>query len=220
MQIKQENQAVNKRRSGPVCIRYVYVYCPLTWSWRPFAQSKAAGTAALQSLPTGTLTLPAGTSALPGKNLLIRVEMGDKTCDCNEMLLLASIADTLQQGFQDFFGNLIENLQGRVTFWTLFGLTANLLFASRFVVQWYVSEKLKRSVIPVQFWYISIVGSLMMLVYSIYLGKVPLILGFLFPTVIYIRNLILLKKNQKADDDKGAGDVPTVKNSKYSESHQ
>ena len=72
------------------------------------------------------------------------------------------------------------SLEG-VTFWTIFGLIANFLFASRFVIQWYVSEKLKRSVIPVQFWYLSIAGSVMMLIYAIYIGKVPLILGFLFP---------------------------------------
>ena len=74
---------------------------------------------------------------------------------------------------------------------------ANFLFASRFVVQWYVSEKLKRSVIPVQFWYLSIAGSIMMLIYAVYIGKVPLILGFLFPTVIYIRNLMLIRKGRR-----------------------
>ncbi|HJX24730.1 MAG TPA: lipid-A-disaccharide synthase N-terminal domain-containing protein [Chthoniobacterales bacterium] len=76
-------------------------------------------------------------------------------------------------------------------------MTANLLFASRFAIQWYVSEKLKRSVIPVQFWYLSIVGSVMMLIYAIYIGKVPLILGFLFPTIIYIRNLMLIRKGER-----------------------
>lgn len=96
-----------------------------------------------------------------------------------------------------YFQNLIENVTGGANFWTYFGLTANLIFASRFVVQWYVSEKLKRSVIPVQFWYLSICGSLMMLAYAIYIGKVPLILGFLFPTIIYIRNLMLIGKAKR-----------------------
>jgi lipid-A-disaccharide synthase-like uncharacterized protein len=96
-----------------------------------------------------------------------------------------------------YFQNLIENITGGANFWTYFGLTANLIFASRFVVQWYVSEKLKRSVIPVQFWYLSICGSLMMLAYAIYIGKMPLILGFLFPTIIYIRNLMLIRKAKR-----------------------
>ena len=88
-------------------------------------------------------------------------------------------------------------MTGEVTFWTIFGLIANLLFASRFAIQWYVSERLKRSVIPVQFWYLSIVGSVMMLVYAIYIGKIPLILGFLFPTIIYVRNLMLIRKHER-----------------------
>jgi lipid-A-disaccharide synthase-like uncharacterized protein len=97
-----------------------------------------------------------------------------------------------------FLQNLWRNVTGEVTFWTIFGLTANLLFASRFVIQWYVSERLKRSVIPVQFWYLSIAGSIMMLIYAVYIGKIPLILGFLFPTVIYVRNLILIRKHHRS----------------------
>ena len=97
----------------------------------------------------------------------------------------------------NYFQNFLENITGGANFWTFFGLTANALFASRFVVQWYVSEKLKRSVIPVQFWYLSICGSVMMLIYAIYIGKLPLILGFLFPTIIYIRNLMLIRKGKR-----------------------
>lgn len=100
----------------------------------------------------------------------------------------------------NFLTNLRENIGGQITFWTIFGLIANLCFASRFVVQWYVSEKLKKSVIPVQFWYLSIVGSVMMLIYAIHIGKIPLILGFLFPTVIYIRNLMLIAQGKKSLD--------------------
>lgn len=88
-------------------------------------------------------------------------------------------------------------MRGEITFWTIFGLVANLLFASRFVIQWYVSERLKQSVIPVQFWYLSIAGSVMMLIYALYIGKIPLILGFLFPTIIYVRNLMLIQKHKR-----------------------
>ena len=103
----------------------------------------------------------------------------------------------MKKSLEHFWHNLWENMTGEVTFWTIFGLVANLLFASRFVIQWYVSERLKRSVIPVQFWYLSIAGSVMMLVYALYIGKIPLILGFLFPTIIYVRNLMLIRKHQR-----------------------
>ena len=38
-----------------------------------------------------------------------------------------------------------------------------------------------------------------MLVYAVYIGKVPLILGFLFPTIIYVRNLVLIRRHEKPD---------------------
>jgi len=111
-----------------------------------------------------------------------------------------------ESALSHYFHNLWENVRGGVTFWTIFGLIANFLFASRFVIQWYVSERLKRSVIPVQFWYLSIAGSIMMLIYAVYIGKVPLILGFLFPTVIYVRNLMLIRRGRR-DPKLGTSDT-------------
>lgn len=95
------------------------------------------------------------------------------------------------------FENLTRNLQGEATWWTLIGYVGNLVFASRFIVQWYASEKLKQSVIPIQFWYLSIVGSVLSLAYAIHVGKMPIILGFAFPTVVYIRNLMLIAAGKK-----------------------
>ncbi len=89
-------------------------------------------------------------------------------------------------------------------------MVANGLFASRFIVQWYVSEKLKRSVIPVQFWWLSIAGSLMMLVYAIYIGKVPLILGFLFPSIIYVRNLMLIRRGKRRSETESGIETPAT----------
>ena len=107
-----------------------------------------------------------------------------------------------------FLDNLWHRLNGGITFWTIFGLCGNFLFSSRFFVQWYVSEKLGRSVIPVSFWYLSLVGSVVTSVYAIHLGSVPYILGVLPPTFIYARNLILIARGEKmpkSPDDRGAG---------------
>lgn len=90
-------------------------------------------------------------------------------------------------------------------FWTAFGFLGNALFSSRFIVQWYVSEKNKQSMIPVQFWYLSIAGSVVMLVYAIHLWKMPLILGFLFPVVIYTRNLMLIAQGKKSAESLARG---------------
>jgi len=124
--------------------------------------------------------------------------------------LATSMAKCDEKALSHFLQNFWRNLTGEVTFWTIFGLIANGLFASRFLVQWYVSERLKRSVIPVQFWYLSIAGSLMMLVYAVYIGKIPLILGFLFPTVIYVRNLILIRKHERPDTLAGEPAEPAM----------
>src|SRR3954462_883128 len=98
-----------------------------------------------------------------------------------------------------FFDNLMKNLGGgEATSWTVFGLTANLCFAGRFVLQWWISEKKGRSVIPIGFWYLSLVGGVMMLVYTIHVGKVPLIIGAIFTPFIALRNLTLVRRQRAA----------------------
>ena len=81
--------------------------------------------------------------------------------------------------------------------WLLIGLTAQLIFTSRFLVQWYVSEKRGRSVIPVSFWYISLAGSLTLLAYAIHRRDPVFILGQGAGCVIYIRNLVLIDRRRR-----------------------
>ena len=51
--------------------------------------------------------------------------------------------------------------------WLALGFIGQAIFGSRFVVQWLVSERKKRSVIPKAFWYLSIAGSVVLLTYAI-----------------------------------------------------
>lgn len=80
--------------------------------------------------------------------------------------------------------------------WITIGLIAQVLFFLRFLIQWVVSEKKGESVIPVQFWYLSIAGSLMLLAYSIWRKDPVFILGQCMGAVIYVRNLSLIYKKQ------------------------
>lgn len=80
-------------------------------------------------------------------------------------------------------------------FWITFGMIGQLLFFMRFFVQWIASEKAKKSVIPISFWYFSIGGALILLIYSIYRLDPVFILGQSMGIVIYLRNLYLIKKN-------------------------
>lgn len=77
------------------------------------------------------------------------------------------------------------------------GLFANLFFAWRFVVQWIASERAKRSVIPELFWWISLAGTVMMLVYAIYFGRLAVFIGQLTGWVVYIRNIWLIKREKQ-----------------------
>lgn len=83
--------------------------------------------------------------------------------------------------------------------WVLFGFFAQFVFFLRFVVQWVVSERKKKSVIPLAFWYLSIVGSLLILVYAIKRQDPVFIVGQGFALLIYVRNIMLQRKGHIDD---------------------
>lgn len=81
--------------------------------------------------------------------------------------------------------------------WLLIGLLAQGLFASRFLVQWFKSEAEGRSVIPVAFWYFSLIGGALSLAYAIYIESVPYILGQGSGLIVYGRNLWLIARERR-----------------------
>jgi lipid-A-disaccharide synthase-like uncharacterized protein len=82
--------------------------------------------------------------------------------------------------------------------WILTGLGGQLLFMMRFLVQWIVSEKAKRSVIPVAFWWLSIGGAAILLAYAIWRSDPVFILGQSVGFLIYARNLWLIHAGRRA----------------------
>jgi lipid-A-disaccharide synthase-like uncharacterized protein len=84
-----------------------------------------------------------------------------------------------------------------MTFWVIIGLLAQGLFASRFLVQWIVSEKKKRSTMPIYFWYSSVCGGILLLIYAIHIQDPVFILGQSMGLVVYTRNLILIHRRKK-----------------------
>ncbi len=76
--------------------------------------------------------------------------------------------------------------------WVLFGLAAQLMFTARFLVQWIASERQKKSVVPLSFWYFSMLGGVMLLAYAMYRADPVFILGQALGVVIYARNLWLI----------------------------
>jgi lipid-A-disaccharide synthase-like uncharacterized protein len=77
--------------------------------------------------------------------------------------------------------------------WLLIGFGGQALFMGRFLIQWFVSERLRKSVIPVSFWYFSIAGALVLLVYAVHRRDPVFIAGQLLGVLIYLRNLHLIR---------------------------
>jgi lipid-A-disaccharide synthase-like uncharacterized protein len=85
--------------------------------------------------------------------------------------------------------------------WTLFGLLGNLLFTIRVLIQWISSERAKKSVAPPAFWWFSLAGAVVMIIYSVERifdvkfqnspTPLPLLIGLIISLVPYIRNLML-----------------------------
>ena len=82
--------------------------------------------------------------------------------------------------------------------WILFGLLGQGAFFSRFLVQWVASERAGRSYIPMSFWYLSLVGSVILLVYAIHRQEPVFLLGFLPNIFVYSRNIMLVKRTGEA----------------------
>ncbi len=76
--------------------------------------------------------------------------------------------------------------------WVALGLLGQVLFTGRMVVQWLVSEKHRRSVVPVAFWWMSLAGATMLLVYFLWRRDIVGVLGQSTGWFIYVRNLWLI----------------------------
>lgn len=82
--------------------------------------------------------------------------------------------------------------------WILLGFLAQGCFTMRFVVQWIASERAKRSVVPVAFWFFSLFGGSMLFVYAIQRQDPVFIAGQGMGLIIYIRNLWLIANERRA----------------------
>ena len=79
--------------------------------------------------------------------------------------------------------------------WIGIGLLGQAFFSARFLVQWIASERRKASVVPTQFWYFSVGGGLVLLVYAIYRRDPVFILGQGAGLFVYARNLYFIRRN-------------------------
>lgn len=89
--------------------------------------------------------------------------------------------------------------------WVMVGFFGQALFSARFIIQWFVSEKAKESVVPVAFWYFSMLGGVTLLTYAIWRRDPVIIAGQAGGLLIYARNLWFIHHKRAEVADK----VPT-----------
>ena len=85
------------------------------------------------------------------------------------------------------------------TWWKVVGWCGNLVFFSRFFVQWYATEKKKQVVVPVAFWWLSLAGSLLLFAYALFYKRDSVfIFAYAFTWMPYIRNLVIHHRHLQA----------------------
>lgn len=82
--------------------------------------------------------------------------------------------------------------------WVVFGLLGQGLFSLRFIVQWVASERARQSVVPEIFWYFSVAGGLVLLIYAIQRQDIVFTIGQGMGLLIYMRNIWLIKKPRRS----------------------
>ena len=83
--------------------------------------------------------------------------------------------------------------------WLLLGFGGQVVFMGRFVIQWLASERHRRSVIPVSFWYLSIAGALVLFAYALHRRDPVFVAGQGVGVAIYLRNLQLIRRTRGTD---------------------
>jgi lipid-A-disaccharide synthase-like uncharacterized protein len=81
--------------------------------------------------------------------------------------------------------------------WIAIGFAGQALFSARFFVQWIASERARRSIVPVVFWYLSLGGGAILLSYAIHKRDPVFIVGQATGVFVYLRNLYLIRRGRR-----------------------
>ncbi len=96
-------------------------------------------------------------------------------------------------------GNYLYNVFFmKLTWLVLVGYAGQALFTMRFVVQWIATERARKSVFPVAFWFFSIGGGLLLFLYALTIRDPVFILGQGFGVFVYARNLYFVYRERRA----------------------
>ncbi|WP_435020325.1 lipid-A-disaccharide synthase N-terminal domain-containing protein [Tundrisphaera sp. TA3] len=84
------------------------------------------------------------------------------------------------------------------SYWLVIGVVGQGIFALRFLIQWIASEKKRDSVVPIAFWWLSLLGGIDLLAYAIYRREPVIIMGQVMGIPVYARNLFLIVRARRA----------------------
>jgi lipid-A-disaccharide synthase-like uncharacterized protein len=89
--------------------------------------------------------------------------------------------------------------------WIGVGFLGQAMFSMRFLVQWWASERRKKSVVPRAFWYFSVAGGATLLAYALYRLDPVFIIGQSAGLFVYLRNLVLIARERRASTARTSG---------------
>jgi lipid-A-disaccharide synthase-like uncharacterized protein len=99
--------------------------------------------------------------------------------------------------------------------WKVIGWVGNLVFFSRFFVQWVATEKKKRVVVPASFWWLSLTGSILLLIYGLWVRDSVFIFSYAFTWIPYVRNLVIDHRNKARQKFCQACGVPAYRDAAF-----
>ena len=92
--------------------------------------------------------------------------------------------------------------------WLTFGFVGQALFSMRFLIQWIASERQRKSVVPVLFWYFSLAGGAVLFVYALWRQDPVFMLGQGLGLFVYVRNLHLIRRERHRARELAPPDTP------------
>ena len=157
---------------------------------------------------------PAGASSVrlvsqDDGGLIYRVTWSDGSTQEMTPVLYAKMLEEDYQGRPAYMRILnITTTAGLM--WVFVGIFAQVLFMGRMIVQWVASERLKRSVVPPAFWWMSLGGASMLIIYFFWRKDIVGVFGQATGWVVYIRNLMLIQRAKPAAEIDALDEEPTI----------
>ena len=166
---------------------------PAFW-WLTLAGAVLMSAYAVQQGTTLFLFNFAVSGAIAARNLLLAGRNGSAGARWGWLLALLVVATSVW----------IELSKGALErepmLWLAFGAVGQALWLARFPLQWWLSERAGTSHFPPSFWWISLVGNVLLLAYALHLGDVVIVLGFLPGPLLQARNIALARHGDGATE--------------------